>query len=154
MKDITEKTDQTSESRRKFIKTGLVTTAATSVDGLPVSIEAKEKSKVSTETKDARQESVFNTLFDYVIIGGGSASSLLAAHLSEDSDKTILLVETGSAYYSDTYPELLYSDNIIAANSDKRYEWSYHEKNPKQSAPSCTSRGKVIGDCCMPGMVL
>ena len=33
--------------------------------------------------------------FDYVIVGGGSAGSTLAAHLSEDSTTTVCLIEAG-----------------------------------------------------------
>ncbi|MGA5564601.1 GMC family oxidoreductase [Streptomyces platensis] len=60
-------------------------------------------------------------MYDYIIVGAGSAGCVLAARLTEDEDTRVLLVEAGPA---DDAPEI----HVPAAFSklfQTKYDWSY-----------------------------
>src|ERR1700722_2712259 len=91
------------------------------------------------ETRDSTRLSA-----DYVIVGGGSSGCVLAARLSEDPGRDVLLIEAGGAPDGERFsvPGLLAT--ILGT---PRYDWTY------QSAPDETiggrsydwSAGRVLG---------
>jgi len=82
-------------------------------------------------------------VYDYVIVGAGSAGCVLAARLSENPDTRVLLLEAGPP---DTAAEL----RIPAATSmllQTAYDWNY-QTVPQDRAggrPIYWPRGKVLG---------
>ena len=79
---------------------------------------------------------------DVLIVGGGSAGAVLAARLSEDPNRSVLLLEAGPAYAADAFPAGLLDADVVA---DPSHDWGYTSRGNATSPQIATPRGKVLG---------
>ncbi|EIM79461.1 GMC oxidoreductase [Stereum hirsutum FP-91666 SS1] len=103
-----------------------------------------DPSKWATPVKETGEGGDNWKVYDYVIVGGGTAGCVLASRLSEDAGTTVLLIEAGNSHEKEfltriplAWPRLLKT----------RVDWDY-ETTPQKHANDRVipiPRGKVVG---------
>ena len=80
---------------------------------------------------------------DVVIVGGGAAGAVMAARLSEDPARSVLLLEAGRAYSLAAEPADLRDPGRVPGQPE--HDWGYTARGGRAAPEIFVPRGKALG---------
>ncbi len=85
--------------------------------------------------------------YDVIVIGGGSAGSVVASRLAEDAGRSVLLLEAGPDYpeFEQLPDEVKYGYATATDIMTSDHNWQFWGKATETSPPMMVPRGKVTG---------
>ncbi|KAI0316393.1 GMC oxidoreductase [Amylostereum chailletii] len=93
----------------------------------------------------ATVDQVSGKSYDYIIVGGGTAGLVLATRLTEDTSKTVLVLEAGNPHFDD--PNITLPASYAKVFGNPEYDWAFTTV-PQEKADGNVfpwNRGKGLG---------
>jgi choline dehydrogenase len=112
------------DTHRDLIPLANVTRRKVLAAGTTVAMMAMTNPGTAAGTRT--KSSSTKTPFDVVIVGGGSAGAVLAARLSADAQRRVLLLDAGPNFAVDGYPSVLMNANVVVSPD---FDWQYHTED-------------------------